>query len=284
MAETIPPPEAMRGISKTVFVATVVVVAVIAFVGGMGAYPVIYPAKAPPAGTPGTPLVIGTNTPFPPFESVVNGTVVGFDIDLLTTALQRLNKTYVIRDFRDFGALLSAVEFQGVDIAASAITSSGAPGALRNQTMSFSDPYFESDQAVLVRKNNNNVQCDPDPAGCSAANLANFTVAVQTGTTSEFWVGDNLPNATVSKFSDVTQVLNALQTSSVDIVVIDKPAGEGIVAGNNQFKVAGTIQTNELYSFAVAKGDPEGLLPGLNAQLAAMKTDGTYNQILDKWF
>jgi len=150
--------------------------------------------------------------------------------------------------------------------------------------MSFSTPYFESDQAVLVKKSNTNVKCDPDPAGCSASNLTGFTVAVQAGTTSEYWVADNLPNATVTKFPDVTQVLNALQTSSVDIVVIDKPAGDGIAVGSSQFKVAGTIQTNELYSFAVAKDDPKALLPGINAQLAAMKTDGTYNQILDKWF
>ena len=65
-----------------------------------------------------------------------------------------------------------------------------------------------------------------------------------------------------------------------DIVVIDLPAAQGIVAKNpNAYAVGGKILTNELYGFAVANGDPLGLVPIINAQLAQMKSDGTVTKI-----
>lgn len=285
MSGAIPPAEAIKGISKGLYTATVVVVAVVALVAGLGLSPMLFPAKPAPApGTPGAPLLIGTNTPFPPFEYTdANGTVIGFTMDLIKSVLDRTNRTYIVRDFRDWDALLAAVQFEGVDLVASSVTSSGTVGAARNETMSFSSPYFESDQAVLVRKAETRVTCPS--TGCEAGNLGGLSVAVQGGTTSDYWVADNLPNATVSKFPDVTQVLQALKASSVDMVVIDKPAGEAFASASpNDYKVVGAIETNELYAFAVPKNDPKHLLTSINSELARMRQDGTYDRILATWF
>jgi ABC-type amino acid transport substrate-binding protein len=285
MADATPPPEALKSVRKGMSIATVVVVAVAAFIAGYGTHSALAPASGPAAPKI---YVLGTNTPFPPFESLdANETIVGFDIDLIGAILHNAGKTYTLKDFRDFSALLASVNTHRVDIAVSAITSSGTTGATRNGTMSFSTPYYESDQAVLVRHGYTGITCQADPTGCTATDIGNLKIAAQAGTSSEFWVSDNVANASaqMTTFPDVTQVLEALRTSSVDIVVIDKPAGDGIVAANpSLYTIAGTIQTNELYSFAVPKGDPDGLLPIINGQLTAMKADGTYNQILHKWF
>lgn len=280
-----PPQEAMKSISKGKFTMAVAVFAAVGFVAGLAVYPVIYPSK--PGETAKT-FIIGTNTPFPPFESLdSNETIVGFDIDLIGTILRNAGKSYQVRDFRDFGALLSSVQTHRVDIAVSAITSSGTTGANRNASMSFSTPYYESDQAVLVRKGYTGITCSPDPVGCTADNIGSLKIALQAGTSSEFWVSDNVANASsqMTTFPDVTQVLEALRTSSVDIVVIDKPVGDRVVAANpTTYQLAGAVQTNELYSFAVPKGDPDHLLPIINEQLAAMRSNGGYDQILHRWF
>jgi polar amino acid transport system substrate-binding protein len=280
--EGVTPPEAVRGgVSRGVFVGTVIVVAVLMFLAGLA----LAPFFAPPGVAGPAVLVIGTNTPFPPFEfRDENDNIVGFDIALITEVMNRIGEDFEIFDFRDFSALLSAVQEGRVDVAASAITSSGDVGAARNETMDFSDSYYEADQSVLVRSDETRVQCSPDPAGCQPGELEDFRIATQSGTTSEFWVLDFLPGADMTTFPDVTQVLQALQSASVDIVIIDKPAGDGIAAQNPEFKVAGTIQTNELYAFAVADGDPLGLIPRINAALAAMRTDGTYDSIVAEWF
>ena len=120
-----------KGVSRGVFAIVVVVVAILAFLGGIGTGSLLAP---PPAGP--TKLVIGTNTPFPPFEfRNETDAVVGFDIDLIGKVMDRIGRQYELYDFRDFSALLSAVQVRRVDVAASGITSNGDIGVKRNLTM-----------------------------------------------------------------------------------------------------------------------------------------------------
>jgi len=274
------PPAARSGVSKGAFAGTVIVVAVIALVAGIALDRVLFPAPA--GGGPLPTLVVGTNTPFPPFEfRDDNDNIVGFDIDLIEEILDRMGRTYEIVNYRDFGALLTAVGGGTIDIAASSITIR----ADRNATMDFTDSYFESDQAVLVRTGFTGLTCAASV--CAAADLEGFSVATQAGTTSEYWVADNVPGASanLTTFPDVTQVLQALQASAVDLVVIDKPAGDGIVANNpSTYRVEGTVETNELYGFAVANNDPSALITGMNKALREIRADGTYATIVDRWF
>jgi len=266
-----PPPEAMRGgVSKTLFAVTVVLVAII----------------APPAR-----LVIGTNTPFPPFEfrNATTDNVEGFDIDLIGRILDDNGIAYDLYDFRDFSALLSAVQVRRVDIAASAVTSNGQIGADRSKIMSFSSSYYEADQGILAKASDTRVFCG-NITDCQPSELQNLKIAVQTGTSSEFWVEDNLPgrncgDANFTCLPDVSSALTALAAGSVDIVVIDLPIAQRTAQQNpTTYRAAGTIQTNELYAFAVAHNDPLGLLPKINASLTKFKTNGVYDQLIAKWF
>lgn len=275
------PAEAMRG-SKGVSVVVAAIIAVVLFVAGLGVGALFLAPAPPPAKEK---LLLGTNTPFPPFEYYdANDNLVGFDIELIQEMVTRAGYTYEWRDYTDFTALLLAVSAEGVDVAIGAITSNLATGAVRNNSMKFTNSYYEADQGVLKLTSDTTNYC-PNP-DCTAADLdkVTYTVGVQDITTSYYWILDNLPNVTVQKFPSVTQVLQTLQAGSVDFIVIDKPAAEGIAAGNAAFSVEGTIQTNELYAFAVAKADPKGLVPKLNAALTAIRTDGTYARILDKYF
>ncbi len=283
MAKSGAPPEAMRrGMGGGKVFVLVIVIAIIAGLAGYWAGGGFAPKEA-------GKLVVGTNTPFPPFEFRDPNTdeVVGFDIDMITEVLDRMGYgagEWELFDFRDFTALLAAVGNGNVDIAVSSITMNGAIGAQRNATMDFTTPYYEGDQGVLKRANDNTAYC-ADTNNCLASELDGLRVALQAGTSSEYWVADNLPTATVQTFPDVTQVLQALQTNQVDIVVIDRPAADGIVAQNpTQFAAAGTIQTNELFSFAVTNNDPLRLVPGMNSALSAMRSDGTYDTIVATWF
>jgi len=239
-------------------------------------------------GEPGpTKIIVGTNTPYPPFERrnasadefVLNGQIEGFDIDLITEILRRMGydrgTEWDLWDFRDFtGGLLPALQAGRVDIAVSGITITDA----RNATMDFSDTYYESDN-------------DCQPADIEAAAGGAYVVAVQTGTTSDCWVtascwgSANLPGATVQRYPDITDAVIALQAGSAAMVIMDGPAAVGFAAANpTVFAVGGTIQTNELLGFAVGNNDPLGLIPGIDQALAAMRADGKYDEILNKWF
>jgi len=281
-----PPPEAVRGgAGKGVSTVIAIVIAVVTFVAGLG-IGAFFLAPAPSSPTV-TKLFVGTNTPFPPFEfrNATTDIIEGFDIDLIGAILTRAGYTSELNDFRDFGALLTAVGTGRMDIAVSAITMNGDLGAKRNQTMSFSDSYYESDQGILALTSDTRTFCaNANNCLASELNQATYKVAFQTLTSSQYWAEDNLANAVLTDYPDLTQVLQTLSTGAVDFVVIDRPAAVGIAAGNPQFRVAGTIQTNELFSFAVAKGDPLGLLPKINDALRALRADGTYNTLVNKWF
>ncbi|HWM52678.1 MAG TPA: ABC transporter substrate-binding protein [Thermoplasmata archaeon] len=292
-----PPAEAMRG-AKGVSVVIVAIVAIVLFGAGIGVGWVVFS----PAPAKVSKLFLGTNTPFPPFEfrNATTDALQGFDIELIQTIVHRgwgynacsdtvTNNCYEWNDFRDFSALLAAVSVGRMDIAVGAITENGATGAERNKSMDFSNPYYVSNQGILKRANDNRAYCAA--AICTVAELNSTTLKIgaQAITTSEFWVEANLPAVTANNHLQlrptVEDTLLLLSQSVVDIVVIDLPAAQGIAAANpTAYAVGGEIQTNELYGFAVANGDPLGLVPIINAQLAAMKSDGTYNTILNKWF
>src|SRR5207245_8217069 len=60
------------------------------------------------------------------------------------------HRTLVVKNFADFDALLATVGKNGVDIAASAITSTGATGANRSTFLTFSTTYYDANQGVLI--------------------------------------------------------------------------------------------------------------------------------------
>lgn len=281
-----PPPEAVRkGMSKTLLSVIVVVVAVVAFIGGIGVGNLLYAPK--PTTSPF--LVVGTNIPFPPFEdfNTTSGEYVGFDIDLSQLIANATHRTLVMQNYANFNTLLTTVGKGGVDMAASAITESGAQGANRSHIMTFSDPYYDANQGVLVQTGN--------PAGVTCANSncsdptsldkAGYIIGVQSGTTSEGWTDANIDTATVRVFDDVTLEIAALEAGSLTAVIIDNgPAGALAAGSGGQMVVAGVIFTGEQYGFAVALGDPQGLLPIINSVISQAKADGTYNELLQKWF
>lgn len=284
-----PPPEAVRkGISRGLFATVVVVIAVIAFVGGLGAGNLLFGGKTTTPAQSDV-FVVGTNIPFPPFESfnATSGAYFGFDIDMSAMIARALNKNLSIVNFADFSVLLATVGRGGVDMAASAITSSGTSGATRNESMSFSTSYYAANQAALVKTGfwltcSNNV--------CTADNLKNLTVGLQSGTTSEDWVNTFLkplmsnPSSQIKTYTTVDTEVAALQAGTLDAVIIDVGPAKSIAAtSGNTMRVAGQIITGELYSFAVEKGDPNGFLPIINSVINQSKTNGTYQLLLTKW-
>ncbi|TLZ65226.1 MAG: amino acid ABC transporter substrate-binding protein [Methanobacteriota archaeon] len=275
-----PPPEAVRGgVSRTLFVVTVVIVAIIAFLGGFGASSLISPPRAR--------LFVGTNAPFPPFESYndTSGQFVGFDIDIAKLVADRLGRDLVVRNFNDFNFLLTTVGQGGVDMAVSAITMSGSKGTERNTTMDFSNPYYSADQAVVMRTGTN-FTCTNSV--CGQAAVLHHTIGVQSGTTSEGWVDTYITsNQTeqIFRYSDVVDEINALKNSIYTLMIIDEGPARAIASGSaGALVVAGKILTGELYGLAVPNNDPKALVPVINAVLAEIKADGRYDALIAKWF
>lgn len=275
-----PPAEAVRkGIGRGMFAAVVVIVAIIAFAGGLGLGNVLFKGTTTTSTSPF--FVVGTNLPFPPFENFNTTTQAyeGFDVNITVLIAQALNRTLVWQNYASFDVLLTSTGKGAVDMAASSITIT----TNRSKFMTFSDSYYDANQGVLVRSAST-LSCAA--SGCTVNDLKTLTVAVQSGTTSDAWATSYLiPNGTsVQRFTGVDTEIAALTAGSVDCVIIDLPIAKSYATGSaGSLKVAGQIVTGEHYAFGVAFGDPEHILPIINSVISTIKANGVYDQLRAEW-
>jgi len=281
-----PPAEAMRrGVSRGFVIATVVIVAVIMLGAGVYVGKTLYGGS----GSNSTKyLVVGTNIPFPPFEdyNYSTGTYFGFDINFSVLIAAQLHRTLVVDNYANWDALLADIGTGVVDMGASSITESGHVGYLRNASMTFSEPYYEANQALLVQSSNSLV-C-PTTSGCTVHNMSSMKLGVQAGTSSDIWSAAYLvPNETggsVTGFADVPTEITALTTGALNGVLIDYNIALAYASNSSgALKIAGPIFTHEFYGFAVAHGDPEGLIPSINFVINQAEQNGTYQKLLSEW-
>ena len=215
---------------------------------------------------------IGTNAEYPPFELVDDaGNIIGFDPDMMEAIAKAagLEIEWVNTKWDGIFVALASGEFDAV-ISAATITEE------RAETVDFSDPYFEAGQVIVVRAAETEIETDED--------LAGKRVGVQLGTTGDIWLTEQT-NAEVVRYEENTLAVQALAAGDVDAAVMDSPTAAEIVKANPELrlKLLPGVYTDENYGIAVSKDKPE-LLKAINEGLAAVKADGTYDQIYDKWF
>ena len=233
------------------------------------------PAPAPVVCRTTGELTVGTDAAFPPFESVntLTGAIEGFDIDLLNAIGQRAGFTPNFQNalFDSIFINLAAGQF---DLVASGATITAA----RLETVNFSNPYFVSAQSIVVRSADRDVVRGPD-------DLAGRRIGVQLGTTGAEAARDIPDTASVRDFQTAPEAFQALANGDVDAVVNDLPVSESIVANNPELNlyILPDPFTLEYYGIAIRK-ECTDLLEVINAGLADIIADGTYEEIYANYF
>lgn len=220
-------------------------------------------------GGGGETLTVGSDIPYPPFEQGKPGHYTGFDVELMEAIAEKIGRTAEFQDtsfetiFRDVG--------QGkFDAAMSAATITEE----REKAVDFSNPYYLSEQAVLVKEGS--------PIE-SLEDLEGKTVAAQQGTTGLELAKEELGGSEIRPYPEGPDAINALKAGTVEGVVIDAPVAEHAVEEGGGVEIAEKISTEEDYGIAVAQGETE-LLEEINKGLEEVEKDGTYTKIFKKWF
>jgi ABC-type amino acid transport substrate-binding protein len=261
----------------SVLLALVLVVALFALAGCGGGEE--KPAGEEPAEqsfetlTPGK-ILIGSDTAFPPFENVVDGKTVGFDVDLMNAIGEKLGVEVEFLTYK-FDALItglqSGTEF---DMVASAMTITDE----RKQQIDFSDPYINSNQSLAVNTDSTVATIDDLKKGDK--------VGVQSGTTGEIWATENLApkGITVTPYDDILAAFGAMGAGDIQGVINDAPISQDVVKDPaRKAKVVQEIETGEQYGFAFSK-ESTALRDAINGALQEIKDDGTYVEIYKTWF
>ncbi len=225
-------------------------------------------------------LTVGTDSPaFEPwfvkndptngegFESAVAYAVadrLGFSDDQVSWVEVRFNNSYKPgpKDF-DF------------DINQISIT------AARAKVVDFSDGYYSAAQGVIALKDS------PVADATSIADLADFRLGAQTGTTSLTAIRDVIkPDQQPLVFQDTNAAKQALQNGQVDAILADVPTAYYITAVEiPQGEIVGQFQpeTGEQEQFGMLFEKGSSLVPCVDAALAAMRADGSLDAIEKKW-
>jgi polar amino acid transport system substrate-binding protein len=219
-------------------------------------------------------LTVCTHLPYEPFQYKNDaGKVVGFDIDLMDLVATKLGVKQTIVD-TPFEGIKSGQDLNAAtcDVAAAGMTITKE----RQAVMDFSKPYFDANQALLVRKG----------AGIdSLAKLRGKKLGTQASTTGEVY-GNAHAKAngyTTVSFKDLAALQQALLTKQVDAAIDDVPVMSIYVKSHAaQVEVSTQFNTGEQYGYSVKKGNAK-LLATINQVLDQARTDGTYDKIYTRW-
>lgn len=216
-----------------------------------------------------TPLTVGSDIPYPPFEQGKAGEYTGFDVELMDAIGEKIGRTPEFTDtsfetiFRD----VAQGKFEAV-ISAATITEE------REKEVAFSDPYYLSEQAILVKEGS-------EIKGLSE--LAGKTVGAQQGTTGLELGKEKAEASELRPYPEGPDAINALKAGTVEAVIIDAPVAQNAVEEEGGVEIAEKVPTEEEYGIALAKDNTE-LLEEINQGLAEVIEDGTYTTIFEKWF
>ena len=129
-----------------------------------------------------------------------------------------------------------------------AVISAATITAEREKAVDFSNPYYLSEQAILVKEGSDITGLD---------DLSGKTVGAQQGTTG-LELGKEKANAgELRPYPEGPDAVNALKSGTVEAVIIDAPVAQNAVEKSGGVEIAEKVPTEEEYGIAVAQGNTE---------------------------
>ena len=214
-------------------------------------------------------LVFGTSADYAPFEFMYpdeSGKMVYGGIDVLVAQYiaDYLGMELQIENM-DFGYLLTALNKGDFDMVLADIE----PTEKRLKAADFSDPYYsELPEYILIRAE------DAGKYMNAETDFNGVSVGAQAGSTKIEKAEQNLKGCGVVSLPLVTDLVNELVNKKIDAVLLDGSVAVSYVKQYENLALAEEAskvfpEPNGL-AVAVAKGDPKGLLPGINEAIAKM--------------
>jgi polar amino acid transport system substrate-binding protein len=148
----------------------------------------------------------------------------------------------------------------------------------RASAVTFSDGYYDVEQALIALKGT------PIVTKHSPSDLKGYVFGDQIGTTSLAFINTAIqPTSRPKVFQTLNDAKQALQTHQIAALVADTPTAAFISAS----EIKGSVvvgrfpSSGEHFGMVLGKGNP--LVTCVNQALAAMKSDGTLDQLTKKW-
>lgn len=226
------------------------------------------------------PLRIGVDTgAYPPFTiPAADGTWSGWEIDFMNAICAEAKLECVVTPTA-WDGIIPALTGGQIDV----IMSSMSITAEREKAIDFSDKYYNTPTAVIAGKG---LVATPDAAG-----LKGKVIGVQISTTQEAYAQKYFAAdaAEIKSYQTADEVNQDLASGRIDAMVIDVLPGTAFLESETGAcceNVGEVVDDPEILGrgvgFGLRKGDP--LMATLNAAIAAIRANGTYDAISKNYF
>jgi polar amino acid transport system substrate-binding protein len=218
-------------------------------------------------------LTVGTELPAPPFwiGKDYDHLTGGFEVDLAKEIAKRLGLSSTKFVEMSFTGLVAGQQCP-CDINFSQVTITSD----RAKVVKFTEPYFDANQGVLVKKGTKVT---------SLADAKNLKWGAQLNTTGAAYITDTIKPATEARvFNTTVDAFTALNAGQIQAVLLDTPIVLGAVKEKQipDGEVVGQFKTGERYG-AVLNRDSKNL-DAFNQVIKTLKSEGFIDQLLQKYF
>lgn len=219
-------------------------------------------------------MVVALNPEFAPFEfkTLVDGkdTIVGADVKIAEAIGEELGVKVKFSSM-SFNNVLASLQSGKADIAISGISATPE----RKKAYNFSEPYYESENVVLIKKT------DLDKY-TKTTSLDGLSVGTQKGTIQETVASEQLKGSKVVALTQNGEMINELKNGQIQAVVLEKPIAEGYVANNDDLTISNiTLKNDDADAYAVAPPkDDDKLTKKVNKVINELKDSGKIDQFV----
>ncbi len=215
-------------------------------------------------------LTFAMEPSYPPFETTnEKGEIIGFDVDVANAICKEIQATCKFKG-EAFDALIPNLKAKRFDASISAIDITDA----RAKQVLFSDAYYDSTASYVALKGKATLE--------SAKN-----VGVQNGTTFQQYTVAETKQYTTKAYASLQSAILDLKSGRIDMIFGDTAVLADMISKEPEMQFVGEKVANKKYfgnglGIAMHKSNKE-LAEQLNKGLAAIKANGEYQKIYDKW-
>lgn len=235
-------------------------------------------------------IVVYTEAGFAPFEYISGGKIVGVDVDIMNKVGKKLGKKVEFENVK-FDTIVDTVskgKLCKVGAAGISVTDE------RKAKVDFSNEYYTAKLYVIYKKTAASTYESETTDGVTGVywnSLRGKTIAVQSGTTADLFMSDELEgegalagsNAKPSRFDELAAAVEDVSGSQADVLIIDELPAQKLISKDSTLNCAplyykgdgtdGDEAAQDVYAICVTKGEKK-LLDAINEVLDELGKDG----------
>lgn len=213
-------------------------------------------------------IIIGTDPTYPPFEFMEEGSIVGFDIDLIDHVFSIMEKEYDLESVTWDPEFCSITE-GNIDVLISAVPHMQE----KEKVVDFSEPYYTL-EFFLVTLLDSEIKIKEDLIGKDIGILDTAAVSLEE---------EQLEKYELHTYSEVSEMIKDLKEKDIKGILVSVPLSTVFLKENmEQLKILEKIRSKK--DFVVVLEEGSSLKTGIDEALSEMKADGVFDELYDKWF